>query len=283
MKHNKGIKIILITIIAIIFAAVPAPAKALAAASATATVKSEAGNGTLGFKDGTADQALFSFPYDMAFDKAGGLIIVDSYNNRIRLLKDNQVTTIAGGEDLISSSGLPITGYADGAALDARFNHPRGVSVDSKGNIYISDTENNCIRIITGGKVYTFAGTRIAGYLDAKDKKAQFNLPSGMAIDKEDNLYIADTLNNVIRKISPGGEVTTFAGKYSEVGGYQDGIAKEAQFNEPSDLAVDSLGTVYVVDSGNQLVRKIKDGVVSTVAGVSSNDIPNTPYAKVGF
>lgn len=280
MKTNTGRKIIGLFIVSAILAAMP---KAVLAAGFLSEVETAAGTGELGFQDGSAEEALFSFPYGMAKDKDGGLIIVDSYNNRIRLLKGEQVTTLAGTSDKKDDYGFYLGGFADGAALEARFNRPRGAVVDSNGNIFISDSGNNCIRIITAGKVYTFAGTSKAGYTDAAGSKARFHLPSGMAMDSNDNLYVADTLNNVIRKISPLGNVTTFAGVFTEIGGYQDGKAGQSLFNEPTDIAVDQAGTVYVLDSGNQRVRKIKDGVVSTIAGISTESIPDTSYAKGGF
>jgi sugar lactone lactonase YvrE len=278
MKIPNGVKAILGIILAVTFFIVPSPALA----TVTAEVNSAAGDVEYGYQDGSADTALLCFPYGLAINKEGGLIIVDSYNNRIRLLKDNQVSTLAGFSDQTDDTGLPVVGYADGAALKARFNHPRGAAVDSKGNIFISDTGNNAIRIITEGKVYTLAGSTKAGYSDAKGNKAQFNMPSGMAFDSADNLYIADTMNHVIRCISSSGEVTTFAGIASE-GGYLDGAAKKALFNEPSDVAVDGEGSVYVLDSGNQLIRKIKDGVVSTIAGTNSDKITGTSYSEGGF
>lgn len=259
------------------------PAPVSAAVPTIEKVKVLAGDGQFGYQDGTATEAQFSFPYGIAMDNTGGLIIVDSYNNRIRRYQDGTVTTIAGFTDQTDTSGFTKGGYADGEAAKARFNHPRGAAVDSKGNIYISDSENNAIRIIADGKVYTFAGAAKAGYTDAKGNKARFNLPSGIAIDSKDNLYVADTLNHVIRRITPDGTASTIAGHASEAGGYLDGTASEALFNEPSDLAIGNDGAIYVLDSGNQLLRRIKDGMVSTIAGVNNEKLTGTTYAKGGF
>lgn len=283
MKLPNRMKALLSMVLAVTIAAIPAPALVSASVSEGLKVKSIAGDLDLGYMDGPLEQAQFSMPYELAMNKDGGLIIVDSYNNRIRLLSAGQVTTLAGFSDQTDSGGYPKGGYADGEALKARFNHPRGVAVDSKGNIIISDSENNSIRILTGSKVYTYAGAAKAGYVDAKGNAARFNLPSGLAIDSKDNLYVADTLNHVIRTITPEGVVTTFAGHTTAEGGYQDGTVEEALFNEPSDLAVDSEGAVYVLDSGNQLLRKIKDGVVSTIAGSGTEKMPGTSYIKGGF
>lgn len=252
-------------------------------ASAPAKVKDVAGAGTPDLIDGLKEEAMFNYPYGLAVNKDGGIIIADSYNNRIRLVKNGEVTTLAGSGDLMDLSGYRVGALIDGEALQAEFNHPRDVVIDSKGNIIISDSGNNVLRILCGTQVYTYAGEATPGYVDDKGEKARFNLPSGMAIDKEDNIYVADTLNNVIRKVSPEGEVTTFAGKASKEGGFKEGKAHKALFNEPSDVAIDQEGVVYVLDSGNQRVRMIKDGQVSTVAGTAPDKIEGTTYAKGDF
>jgi hypothetical protein len=110
-----------------------------------------------------------------------------------------------------------------------------------------------------------------------------FNCPSGLAIDSSDNIYVADSLNHVIRKVTPGGEVTTFAGKNSADGGYKDGASSLAMFNEPSDLGFDKSGVLYILDSGNQMVRKISSGQVTTYAGFKSGQIEGTAYLQGGF
>ena len=279
MGRYKVMTRILVVGMLISLMAVPIP---VLAATSTKVVDT-AGSGTPGFNDGLKEEAMFNFPYGMAEDRNGGIIIVDSYNNRIRRLRQGEVTTLAGSGDITDMNGLLLGGLIDGDALQAEFNHPRDVVVDSKGNIIISDTNNNAIRIIIDAKVYTLAGTSTAGYVDDQGEKARFHLPSGMAIDSKDNLYVADTLNHVIRMVTPKGVVTTFAGKASEEGGYKEGEAAEALFNEPSDVTIDQAGTVYVLDSGNQLVRKIENGMVSTIAGIASDRIEGTPYAKGGF
>lgn len=243
-------------------------------------VSDYAGNGQVGYTDGSKISATFNAPYGLVFDKDGGLLVVDSTNNLIRKIKGNNVTTIAGSASMddIDEFGFPSGGYVDGDALKAKFNHPRAITLDSKGNIFIADTENNVIREIKNGKVYTFAGDGKQGYKDGTNKDAEFNNPSSIIVDKQDNLYVADTLNNVIRKVSPSGNVTTYAGSYSQDGGYKDGDVLSAQFNEPSGIAFDSNENMFVVDCGNQLIRKISGNSVSTFCGSNKDLIEGTTY-----
>lgn len=255
---------------------------ATAAADSTA-LADYAGDGSPGYLDGTSLKAKLNRPYGLAVDKDGGLLFADSYNNRVRKVKDGVVTTIAGFSDKYGTSGDPAGGFADGSALQAGFNRPRDVAVDSKGNIYISDTGNHLIRKLSGGKVTTFAGSLKAGYRDGVREEVMFNTPSGITVDGNDNIYVADTLNQVIRKITPQGEVTTFAGKNTAGGGYRDGAANQALFNEPSDIKVDKNGVFYVADSGNQLIRMIKNNQVSTVAGSFDEISGETGYAGGGY
>jgi sugar lactone lactonase YvrE len=241
-------------------------------------VEDYSGNGIQGYLNGGSPEAKFNQPYGIAMDKDGGLLIVDSYNNMIRKVKDGKVTDIAGSCSIKDSNGDPAVGFADGDTAKALFNHPRDASFDSKGNIYVTDTGNNVIRKIANGKVTTFAGTLTQGYQDGRANEAKFNLPTGIALDKEDNIYVADTLNNVIRKITSKGEVSTFAGMHSPAGGFMDGFSNHTLFNEPSDIKIDKNGVLYVLDSGNQLVRKIENGQVSTVAGLKDKINPDTGY-----
>lgn len=247
------------------------------------SISTYAGAGETGYKDGKSAEAVFSFPYGITLDNDGGLIVVDSYNNRIRKVRNGMVSTIAGFTDKKDSFGFPQGGYADRDVDKAMFNRPRDAVVDSKGNIFISDTGNNVIRVISNGIVNTFAGTGAAGYNDGKAAGAKFNTPSGLAIDKDGNLYVADSLNHVIRKITIKGEVITFAGKNSPDGGYKDGPAQEALFNEPADVAMDKSGILYILDSGNQLVRVVNKGEVSTFSGSRGDLMPGTAYIQGGF
>ena len=168
------------------------------------------------------------------------------------------VTTLAGDGSL---------GFQDGAGAQARFADPFGITVDHEGNVYVADAgDNNLIRKITpAGLVTTLAGGA-EGFKDGAGRAASFNSPSALALDTDGNLYVADTGNNAIRKITPAGLVTTLAG--DGTAGRVDGAARSARFNGPVGVAVDAQGNVYVADTYNDLIRQITtDGQVRTIAG----------------
>jgi streptogramin lyase len=151
----------------------------------------------------------------------------------------------------------------------AAFNAPRGVAIDSGGNVYVADYYNNTIRkIAPAGVVTTLAGSaRLPGAVDGTGSEARFNHPSGLATDSGGNIYVADSDNHTIRKITPAGTVTTLAGS-ARIAGSADGTGNAARFNHPSGLATDSTGNVYVADFLNRTIRKITaSGMVTTLAG----------------
>jgi sugar lactone lactonase YvrE len=211
-----------------------------------------AGSGQAGYVDGVGLDAQFKSPASLAVDQAGNVYVADTTNNRIRkIAPDGTVTTLAGSTETGYAAG-----YADGPASQALFQGPRSVDVDGAGNVYVADTGNHCIRAISpGGQVTTLAGTPEPGYADGQGAVARFNFPSGIAADAQGNLYVADTANHRIRKITPDGAVTTLAG--SGTPGNADGPATEARFRGPEGVAVDSAGNVYVADTGNHRIRKI--------------------------
>jgi mucin-19 len=220
--------------------------------------------GAPGSTDGSKEIALFFTPGAVAMDKNGNLYVADTDNHTVRKITlGGVVTTLAG------AAGCP--GKADGTGAAARFSYPAGLAVDGVGNVYVADTSNDAIRKITPfGVVTTFAGKLGAGgALDAAGADARFDRPSGIAVDKDGNLYVADTGNHTIRKVSPGGVVTTVSGRAGTKGG-EDGAASDARFSSPEGVAVAADGTVYVADTGYFTIRKITPaGAVSTLAGAS--------------
>ncbi len=219
-----------------------------------------------GNTDDTGSAARFNNPAGVALDASGNIYVADRGNHTVRkLTAAGVVSTLAGTPGSSGSS--------DGAGNAARFNSPAGVAVDGSGNVYVADHDNHTIRKITGdGVVSTLAGstsssTPYGGSADGTGSAAHFAFPSGVAVDGSGNVYVADTSNDTIRKITSTGDVTTFAGK-AQNGGSADGAGSLARFWAPEGVAVDGSGNVYVADTGNHIIRKITSaGVVSTLAG----------------
>jgi sugar lactone lactonase YvrE len=230
-------------------------------------VTTVAGTGQPGFADGKALEAQFSTPIDVASDVSGNLYVTDG--NRIRKISpDGMVSTLAGNDT---------AAFADGSLTDARFNGPAGIAVDASGNIFVADDGNNRIRKISiAGSVTTVAGSGVEGHIDGAATEAQFSLPFGIAIDASGNIYVGDSGNNRVRKISTAGNVSTLAGDNRS--GYKDGNADTAEFGTPLGVGVDASGNVYVADAINNVIRKITpSGIVSTMAGdgnAGSNEAP---------
>ena len=182
--------------------------------------------------------------------------------------------TIRATEDylFLTWAGLSQSpGTVDATGGAARFDWPRGVAMDKAGNLYVADSGNETIRRIgLNGEVTTLAG--LAGSCGAADgigASASFNWPRGLAVDGEGNVYVADTWNHVIRRVSPVGEVTTVAGLAGHAGSV-DGKTSAARFHWPRSVAVDKLGNVFVADSWNATIRKISvAGDVTTLAGLA--------------
>lgn len=165
-------------------------------------------------------------------------------------------------------AGSGTAGFVNSAtAKSAQFSNPQGIAVDGQGNMYVADAFNNAIRKISStGVVTTLAGNATPGYVNATGTAAQFYSPQAIAVDVSGNVYVADVGNNVIRKITAAGVVTTLAG--SGTPGYADATGTAAKFNNPTGVAVDASGNVYVADRDNHVIRKITSaGVVTTYAG----------------
>jgi sugar lactone lactonase YvrE len=219
-----------------------------------------------GYSDGTGSVARFWHPSSVAVDSSGNVYVADAGNETIRkITPGGVVSTLAG---LAGNSGSN-----DGSGSAARFWHPSSVAVDSSGNVYVADTDNSTIRKITpGGVVSTLAGLAgSTGSADGAGSAARFYYPYGVAVDSLGNLYVADSWNSTIRKITSGGVVSTLAGQAGSLGS-DDGTGSDARFSDPSGLAVDSSGNVYVDDTLNNTIRKITPGgVVSTLAGLAAS------------
>ena len=225
-----------------------------------------AGNSGSGSADGPGNLARFHLPNDLAVDAATNLYVVDSLNATIRKITPaGVVSTLAG------LAGSP--GFADGTGTNARFFAPSGIALDAATNIYVADSGNQVIRMVTpGGVVSTLAGNPgVGGSTDGTNTGAQFFYPSGVAVGPSNVIYVADSQNNTIRRIFPGGIVTTWAGITGQ-NGYADGVGTSASFFYPESLAFDLSSNLYVADTLNSTIRKITpDGTVSTLAGAALN------------
>jgi serine/threonine protein kinase/sugar lactone lactonase YvrE len=220
------------------------------------TVAGSAGQGG-SLLDETGTNARFNRPTGITVDSLGTVAyVLDSGNNRVRkiILSTGFVTTITGNG---------VIGYLDNSADTSKINSPPGIVLDALSeNLYIGDSYNNRIRKISlsTGLVSTFAGSTSSGLVDGiYPEAAYFFSPSGVAIDSSGNVYVADSWNQRIRKISPGGAVSTIAGsgKTGQDGTFLDGVGTAANFNKPYGIAVDAAGNLYIADSGNSRIRKI--------------------------
>ncbi|MCZ8512104.1 stalk domain-containing protein [Paenibacillus filicis] len=245
------------------------------------SVTTEAGTGALGSENGGKLTALFRSPAGLTALPDGTLLVSDTRNHLIRSIKDNLVATYAGMLYQLDDTGFPVGGLLDGKKDRSVFQGPMGLAADAAGNVYVADSANNAIRKIgAGGTVSTLAGSGLLGSKDGAAKEATFHHPSAVAVAADGTVYVADTLNHMIRSISPSGQVSTLNSASSRVvevtpgqvvaaGDYQDGDLKAARFNEPTGLVLDQQGNLVVSDSGNQRIRYIdlKQGKVTTLAG----------------
>jgi len=280
-----------------------------------------AGDGR-GWQDGPGTDAKFYNPAQITHDRNGNLYVADSPNNAIRKLAPDGTTStiyreithpthekllrpgalaidslgrlfvpdieahgifaVGSQGDLLEWSGHNGSGYTDGK-LNAAFNAPSALAFDTQDNLYVADEGNHCIRKIEkDGSVSTFVGTNTEGFADGTRQQARFSAPSGLAFDNNGNLYIADKNNHRIRKVDPLGNVTTFAGDGTPA--HKDGPGTIAQFHNPTGLAFDNNGNLYIADTGNHRVRKIDpQGNVITFAGDGNGTWRDGPAANASF
>jgi len=220
--------------------------------------------GMSGSQDGAGGSAQFGGPTGVAADLAGNLYVADSGSHTIR-----KVTPAGLASTLAGAAGL--AGSANGHGAAARFDRPSGIALDGMGNVFVAETNSHTIRKINAaGDVSTLAGSAgMPGHTDAAGAAARFNRPDGLAVDSVGNVYVADSGNHTIRRITQAGVVTTFAGT-PEVSGNRDASGTAASFNAPVGLAFDAMGHLYVADSGNYTIRKITSlGMVTTIAGTA--------------
>ena len=248
------------------------------------TIVTYAGNGTAGYLgDGKAAlQAEVNHPLGVAVDSAGNLYIADTANNVVRKVNagTGAITTFAGGAATVCGSASDSLG--DGCpATAAQLNGPQGLAFDSAGNLYIADSNNNVVRMVsaTTGIIGTVAGGAAAVCAGASDSlgdgcptiNAKLNGPYGVALDSAGNLYIADSGDSVVREVS-GGVINIVAGNYSQGAGYSgdSGAATAAQLNGPCGVAVDASGNLYIADTGNNVIREVSSGAIQTIVGNTS-------------
>jgi sugar lactone lactonase YvrE len=240
-------------------------------------VSTVAGSGEPGSFDGKGIRASFFYPVSVCTDKKGNVFISDTHNNLIRKIDSaGNTTTIAGAR-----SGQQNV-VAD--SLDVRLDNPAGICVDDHDNLYIADWANNVIRKISpeGQSIILAGSVGNRGAVDGAGSEASFYLPWGIVPDSINNIYVSDFRNNMIRKISPQGKVTTFAG--STTRGSSDGLGKAASFFHPAGISIDKNGNLYVADSGNNKIRKITpDGMVTTLAGNGLRGAQNGPAMQASF
>ena len=224
------------------------------------------GRGVYGGDGGFASKASISTPNGIVLDKAGNIYISDSKGSKIRKVNTSGIiSTIAGW----GSAGMSGDG---GPATAAKLNFPSGIVIDKAGNIIFSDSYNYRIRKIdTAGIITTIVGTGIAGYTtdDTLAIHSRLNIPCGLALDDDGNLYIADRMNHRIRKVNTSGVITTIAGNGLATTRGDGGPATLASINRPNDVKISPDGALIIADTYGNAIRKIKeDGIINTIAGV---------------
>jgi sugar lactone lactonase YvrE len=241
------------------------------------TVTTLAGSGAVGSADGKGTAASFFYPTALAVDRNGNLYVSDTHNNLIRKIDPTGVVTTVAGKRRSSATEIDTSDVV-------RLDNPAGIAVDNSGDVYIADWGNDLIRKINvSGEITDVAGSKgDPGSKNGVGSSASFYLPWGLVLDSMNNVYVADSYNNMIRKISTDGTVTTVAGKKET--GSTDGKDTSASFSHPAGLAIDKKGILYIADMGNNKIRNLSPGgVVGTVAGNGLRGSENGRAASASF
>nr|MDP8943590.1 hypothetical protein [Actinomycetota bacterium] len=252
---------------ALILGSIMVAGPALSAAGDIATV---AGNGTLGYSGdgGPATSAALREPRGVHPDGSGNLFIADTENNRVRKVNSSGTISLVAGNGTAGYSG------DGGAATSAELHAPTDVLVDAAGNVFVADSLNDRVRKVDpAGTITTVAGTGVGGYSGdgGPATSARLSTPAGLALDSDGNLYIADSINDVVRKVDGAGVIQTVAGNGSFGYSGDGGPATSAELHRPYDLAIDTAGSLHIADSLNDAVRKVDtSGTITTVAGTGA-------------
>jgi sugar lactone lactonase YvrE len=237
-------------------------------------------NGVAGYLDSGSSGALFNSPTSIAVDKFGRVFVADTVNNAIRVIEKQNIYD--SSQNIIQVHKLTVTLVGQGYTLASSaigktnfLNAPQGIALDSSGCVYFTDTGNHRIcKVTAGGELITLAGSTtisgnfayLSGFLDGNGINASFNSPTGLTVDLIGNIYVADTGNNVIRRVTQTGNVTTVAGSGHPF--YKDGRRQQASFKRPVGITLDLHNILYISDTGNNMIRRITtDGDVLPVVG----------------
>ena len=227
-------------------------------------VETFAGIGSHGSDDG--EMAQFNMPLGI-IEVEGRIMVADTFNSMLRAVDPNgSVESLSRIFPLRDEIGFPFGGHIDRVKIEALFNHPTDFARGRNDWIFVADSQNNAIRVIVEGSVYTMAGGFGEGFADGDRQAVRFNRPFAVAVSPRGLIYVADTGNHVIRQIDLEGNVTTVAG-VPGVYGYQNGAQEEAMFDSPMGLVFDQAGRLLVADTGNHVIRILYEGQVSTFAG----------------
>jgi sugar lactone lactonase YvrE len=246
--------------------------------SGVITVTTLAGDGTIGLVNGIGTATKFDQASDLAISGSGDLYVGDWLNNVVR--KINLTTTA-----VTTFAGTGAAGFSNATLTTSTFNGIAHVAFDKTGNLFLADEQNNSIReITTTGNVVTVAGRGTAGYVDGDGKTSAFNTPGNIVVDANGDIYVADTGNEVIRKITMStGIVSTFAGTGNS--GLLNGDLTASTFASPYGIAIDPSGDIFVADAANNVIRKItvSSGKVTTFAGTGEQGLANGAAASATF